>query len=143
MSHHKGETPMNNVIMIRPRRASESARRTQVQLPINMFMQGPFFRWVYSLQNQETGAAHRLVFAHARGRLNTIKVEIPEIANMYNPVLVLKRSEDGTVTYRAYDAHIDSVGQWVLNALQSGLKTNTTRISRRPVEKATWFQYVA
>src|SRR6266545_2423851 len=66
------------VLLMRVRRAAEVGRRTQIQLPIRR-MKTAFFDGVKALVSEHDGRSHQLVYASARGGLNTIKVEIPEI----------------------------------------------------------------
>lgn len=128
-------------VTIRPRRAGYS-RPTQIQIPIALFMHS-FFDGVFEIVN-DAGTARKIVRARARGRLNTVKVEVPEIAHMSEPVLRLTRYENGTVAYKAFDAFLPGEG----DAIYQDLRTNNyekgvvvTRPNRR--WKATWYRVAA
>lgn len=122
-------------LTMRPRRASENARRTQVQIPLRVL-------WFFGAGiTNMFGEFHPLIMAHARGILNTVKVEVPEIGRMIDPVLVFTRYENGTVSYRAHDAATSSYGFDLMERLRAGF--GTTTVTTMPAGKeanATWYQ---
>jgi HKD family nuclease len=129
------------VLLMRVRRASETARRTQIQIPIRV-VRTNFFEGITALVSDHDNRTHSLVQASARGGLNTIKTEIPEIASMTDPVLRLERTAN-TIRYRAFDA--DSVlGTPIKQALLNGfiMRPQTTLTSINEKEKATWWRFI-
>lgn len=130
------------VLLMRVRRASETARRTQVQLPIRV-VRTQFFQGANELISGHDGRRHAIVQASARGGINTLKVEIPEIEPMNEPVLRLERAPTGIV-YEVYDA--GSVLGWpIMDALRIGLRTTppTTSLTlpSKP-HRSTWFRFI-
>jgi hypothetical protein len=126
---------------MRVRRASETARRTQIQIPIRV-VRTNFFAGITALVSDHDNRTHALVQASARGGLNTIKAEIPEIESMADPVLRLERTAT-SIRYRAFDA--DSVlgtpiRQALLNGFNMTPQASSSSIADR--EKATWWRFI-
>ena len=129
------------VLLMRVRRASETARRTQIQIPIRV-VRTNFFAGITALVSDHDNRTHALVQASARGGLNTIKAEIPEIESMADPVLRLERTAT-SIRYRAFDA--DSVlgtpiRQALLNGFNMTPQASSSSIADR--EKATWWRFI-
>jgi hypothetical protein len=129
------------VLLMRVRRASETARRTQIQIPIRI-VRTNFFTGIRSLVSAHDGRTHPLVQATARGGLNTVKTEIPEIDPMVNPVLRLERTTKAIVC-QAFDAN-SILGAPILQALLNGFQMTpqTTLSSINDREKATWWRFI-
>jgi len=130
------------VLLLRPRRASESARRTQIQLPIRL-IRGNFFKGVSKIRSISSDAIHPLVKAHSRKQLNTVKLEVPEIADMGEPLLRITRS-GATLSYEALDAG-STEGQLVFEALEEGFQLDppaTEMTLPRDKPRSTWFRFV-
>jgi hemin uptake protein HemP len=126
---------------MRVRRASESARRTQIQLPIRI-VQSNFFAGVNSLVSAHDGRTHALVRAKARGGLNTIKAEIPEIEPMTDPVLRLESAAKATI-YQAFDG-ASVLGQPIRQAMLNGFGMSPP-VTFKTVDdqtKATWWRFI-
>jgi len=138
----KKETTMStiNTILVRPRRASENRRRTQVQIPLALY-----YGYVFPATTitNRFGDVRNVVLAHARGRVNTVKVEIPEIADYADPVLRFTVTPNGGIVYETFDAWVGA-GQSIMNSLRSGLTTKKTTVTLpRQQERATWYMLVA
>ena len=128
------------VLLMRVRRASKTTRRTQIQIPIRVVR--AFFAGIEALVSDHDNRTHTLIRATARSRLNTRKVEIPEIEPMVDPVLRLERTPT-SIRYRAFDA--DSVlgtpiRQALLNGFNMTPKATFSSIADR--EKATWWRFI-
>lgn len=126
---------------MRVRRASETARRTQVQLPIHV-VQTAFFAGVKDLVSAHDGRAHTLIRARARGGLNTIKVEIPEIEPMRDPVLRLERTTTA-ILYQTFDA-ISVLGKPIQQALLYGFAMSPPVTFKTVADetRATWWRFI-
>lgn len=126
---------------MRVRRASESARRTQIQIPIRV-TRTKFFSEISALVSAHDGRTHLLVQASARGGLNTIKTEIPEIEPMADPVLRLERTAK-TIIYQAFDAN-SVLGTPIRQALLNGFNMSppASSSSIADLEKATWWRFI-
>lgn len=129
------------VLLMRVRRASETARRTQIQIPIRV-VRTKFFAGVKMLISAHDGRAHQLVQASARGGLNTVKTEIPEIEPMTDPVLRLERT-DTAIIYQAFDAK-SVLGTPIRQALMNGFKISppASSSSIADLKKATWWRFI-
>jgi hypothetical protein len=140
-----GTTPVaqvpGTVLLMRVRRASETARRTQVQIPIRV-VSTHFFTNINGLTSEHDGRTHILIQATARGGLNTIKAEIPEIDLMADPVLRLERTAN-SIMYRAFDAN-SVLGLPIWQALLNGfaMRPRTTSSTIADVTKATWWRFI-
>ena len=129
------------VLLMRVRRASESARRTQIQIPIRV-VESKFFSGVTRIRSAHDARSHPLVQASARGSLNTIKLEIPEIEPMIDPVLRLERTANAII-YQAFDSR-SVLGAPMRQALLNGFAMTPPATSQTPVERsrATWWRFV-
>jgi HKD family nuclease len=139
-----GPVPPNRrgaVLLMRVRRASESARRTQVQFPKSV-LATQFFDGTRAIVSSQDGRSHELHEAFARGIVNTIKVEIPEIKQMVDPVMRMERTDQGTV-YEAYDSG-SALGRPIREALERGfaLVPPRTEASISDRDRATWWQFI-
>lgn len=129
------------VLLMRVRRASETARRTQIQIPIRV-VHTDFFSGITALVSEHNNRTHPLIQARARGGINTIKTEIPEIAEMADPVLRLERTAN-SIRYQAFDA--DSfLGAPIKQALLNGFRRTpkATLRSIADIERATWWRFI-
>jgi len=88
------------------------------------------------------GRAHVIVRATARGGLNTIKAEIPEIDPMTDPVLRLERTPTAVI-YRAFDAN-SVLGTPIRQALLNGFAMTPPTTSKTVADqrKATWWRFI-
>ncbi len=137
-----GANAVGRVLLMRVRRASETARRTQIQFPIRL-VRTQFFNQINTVVSSHDGRAHGLHAATARGSTNTIKVEIPEIDPMPDPVLRLERTATG-ILYEAYDAN--SVrGRPIMDALRRGFNqvpSTTTLTKPNDPDRSTWYRFI-
>jgi hypothetical protein len=129
------------VLLMRVRRASETARRTQIQIPIRV-VQTNFFQGINGLVSAHDGRSHVIVRATARGGLNTIKAEIPEIDPMTDPVLRLERTPTAVI-YRAFDAN-SVLGTPIHQALLRGFAISPAATFKTVADqsKATWWRFI-
>ncbi len=130
------------VLLMRVRRASETARRTQVQIPIRV-IRTKFFKGVTEIVSAHDGRSHALITASARGGLNTMKVELPEIDPMTDPVLRLERTPSAIV-YQTFDAN-SVLGRPIMDALRKGLEfASPVTFLTTPMEpqRATWWRFI-
>jgi hypothetical protein len=137
----KARNVPGTVLLMRVRRASENERRTQVQLPIKV-VRTAFFSGVAEIISAHDARVHPLVEASARGSVNTIKAEIPEIATMNDPVLRLERTPTG-IFYTAFDA-ASVLGAPIREALLNGfdMKPCSTFQTIADRSRATWWRFV-
>jgi hypothetical protein len=129
------------VLLMRVRRASESARRTQIQIPIRV-VRTNFFASSDAMISAHDGRAHPLVQASARGGLNTIKTEMPEIEPMTDPVLRLERTATAII-YQAFDAN-SVLGTPIRQALLNGFEISppASFSSIANLNNATWWRFI-
>lgn len=134
--------PTGSVLLMRVRRASETSRRTQIQVPIRV-RRLAFFKNVDSVRSSSSGENHQFRTAHARGNDNTIKLEMPEIASFADPVVRFERDKD-VVRYNAFDAK-SAEGKQIMGELQAGrgAAANPTALTvpKKPAS-ATWWRFV-
>lgn len=139
---HAGKAMIGRVLLMRVRRASETERRTQVQFPIRLIRTN-FFAAIESIQSAHDNRTHGLRQASARGGLNTIKVEIPEIDTLPDPVLRLERAPSGIV-YQAFDAN-SVLGRPIMEALRRGLTqkppSTVLTVPSSPMS-STWYRFI-
>ena len=133
---------VGRVLLMRVRKASESERPTQTQVPKAVF-EDAFFVGVTAIVSSHDGRSHGINRARARGIVNTLKLEIPEMREFRNPVIRLERAATG-MHYEAYDA--DSVlGRPILAALEVGrtMRPRATRMTKPSApDTSTWWRFI-
>jgi HKD family nuclease len=130
------------VLLMRVRRASETTRRTQVQIPIRV-IRTKFFEGLTEIVSAHDGRSHAIITASARGVINTMKVEIPEIDPMIDPVVRLERTATAIV-YQTFDAN-SVLGRPIMDALRKGLKFDppvTFLTTPQEPRRATWWRFI-
>lgn len=137
----KTEKVAGTLLLMRVRRASETARRTQIQLPIRK-IKTDFFDGITDIVSAHDGRAHKLVHAIARGVLNTIKTEIPEIKLMADPVLRFERTANAII-YQAFDS-ASVLGVPIRRALLNGFAMNPPATLQTVADRsrATWWRFI-
>jgi len=129
------------VLLMRVRRASETERRTQIQIPLRL-LRTDFFKGVNGLVSAHDAREHLFREAKARGGVNTIKIDIPEIDPMPDPVLRLERTPTAMI-YRAYDANA-ILGKPIRQALLNGFEMLPSATVKTVADqaKATWWRFI-
>ena len=127
-----------NVLLMRLRRASATARRTQVQIPIRVL--NVFFAGINHVTSSHSGVAHNIIRAQARGITNTIKMEMPEINNFAQPLARFENTPAGMV-YQVYDVG-SAQGNQILGSLQQGIQDGSTQMSISDANRATWWRFI-
>lgn len=128
--------PAGTVLLMRLRKASLTTRTTQTQIPIRVA--DTFFRSVTEVQSAHSGLRHGIHEASARGGRNTMKLEIPEMAEFVQPVARFERTPEGVV-YETYDVGSPQ-GDQIMKTLEEGRGDNTTQLSISDAERATWWR---
>jgi hypothetical protein len=130
---------IGRVLLMRVRRVSETERRTQVQFPKRL-VRTNFFVQINSVTSSHDGRVHELREAKVS---NTIRVELPEIDPMADPVLRVERTPNAII-YEAYDAN-SVLGRPIMEALRRGLNqvppTTVLTIPRNPTS-STWYRFI-
>jgi len=126
------------VLLMRLRRASATARRTQVQIPIRVV--DVFFGNTNQVISTHSGIGHNIIRARVRGGLNTIKLEMPEINNFVQPFARFEHTPAG-IAYQVYDLGSPQ-GNQILASLQQGRNDRTTQLSISDSNRATWWRFI-
>lgn len=138
---HKAATPIGQVLLMRIRKASEKDRPTQTQIP-KVVAESTFFGGVTTVRSTHDGEYHQVHEARARGKFNTLKLEIPEMRHIQDPVIRFERTPSG-IQYAVYDAK-SSQGKSIMNALRAGLVSQPWTELTRPStpESSTWWRFI-
>ncbi len=128
--------PAGTVLLMRLRKASLTTRTTQTQIPIRVA--DTFFQGVTEVQSAHSGLRHGIHEAAARGGRNTMKLEIPEMADFAQPVARFERTPEGVV-YETYDVGSPQ-GDQIMTTLEEGRGDNTTQLSISDADRATWWR---
>lgn len=128
--------PAGTVLLMRLRKASLTTRTTQTQIPIRVA--DTFFHGVTEVQSAHSGVRHGIHVATARGGRNTMKLEIPEMADFAQPVARFERTPEG-VEYETYDVGSPQ-GDQIMTTLEEGRGDNTTQLSISDADRATWWR---
>jgi hypothetical protein len=129
---------VGTTLLMRLRRASATARRTQVQIPIRIL--NVFFGNANQVISAHSNVAHNIIPAQARGGINTIKLEMPEINNFVQPVARFAHTPAGIV-YQVYDIGSPN-GNQIFASLQQGLNDGTTQLTISDSNRATWWRFI-
>ena len=135
-------SPTGQALIMRIRKAHATDRPTQTQLPIRVTRE-PFFSGITAVTSSHNGQSHGVIRANARGGLNTLKLEIPEMRAFADPVIRFQRTAGG-VNYEVYDAGTPR-GRTIMRALNAGLgmappQTHLTLPNDR--NRATWWRFI-
>lgn len=131
------------VLLMRVRKAHVATRPTQTQIPVAV-LGSAFFNGAMAVTSAHSGAVHPVSVAIARGVVNTLKLEIPEMRNMADPVVRFDRTTSG-IQYEVYDASSPQ-GSAVMTALRNGLVNgvaNPTSLTlpNNPA-RSTWWRFI-
>lgn len=135
-------TQVGRVLLMRVRKAHATDRPTQTQLP-KAVAEDQFFGGITVVQSVHDGQRHHVNQAIARGIVNTLKLEIPEMRTFKEPVIRFERTVNGIV-YAAYDGTTPA-GKQVLRRLRQGFKINppvSFATMRNNLPKATWWRFI-
>ena len=135
-------TQIGRVLLMRVRKAHVTDRPTQTQLP-KVVAKDQFFGGITVVQSAHDGQKHHVNEAFARGIVNTLKLEIPEMRKFKEPVIRFERTVNGIV-YAAYDGTTPA-GKQVLRRLRQGFKANppaSFATKRNNLPKATWWRFI-
>lgn len=131
-------SPPGSALLMRLRKASVTDRPTQTQIPIRVVQ--TFFAGVSSVQSSHSGVVHGLHQASARGAINTIKLEIPEMRNFADPVARFEKTGSGVI-YEVHDASSPS-GKQITARLQAGHIDGSTQTSIKDLASSTWWRFI-
>lgn len=137
-----GEALQGKVLLMRVRKAHVVDRPTQTQIPKAVY-ETDFFAGIDRITSGHDDQSHRVIEAAARGIVNTLKMEVPEMRTFDDPVLRFERTASGVV-YEAYDA-TSSQGQQIMSTLRAGLgdAARPTRLTLpQDPEAATWWRFI-
>lgn len=108
--------------------------QTQTQIPLRVF--DGFFGGERNLRDARTGRARKMTLStKANGIRNTMKLQLPEIAKMLDPVARFERTSDGFM-FELHDAK-SLEGRLIANLLNDGLLDRSTRKTQGG---ATWWR---
>jgi hypothetical protein len=99
-----------------------SRNGTQIQIPV--MANERFFADSEDVISEHNGDTRTIHEAHARGKTNTLKLEIPECRGVKIPALVFHKTDRGT-TYRVFDGR-SGQGAELYKRLESGLADGST-----------------
>ena len=129
-----------SVLLMRVRKASATGRPTQTQLPIRLYNTG-FFGAASVVRSSHSGDLHQISRASARGSINTLKLEIPEMRTFSDPLLRIERIGSDLI-YQAYDS-TSAQGKQIMASLQAGRRTGATELTL-PAQpsSSTWWRFI-
>jgi hypothetical protein len=132
---------VGHVLLMRVRKAHATTRPTQTQLPKQVYNQ--FFQHVASIRSSHDNRVHNVIQATARGIVNTLKLEIPEMRNFVDPVVRFEKTATGVI-YEAYDAS-SILGTPIMAALRRGLvmRPVVTYMTKPATPNiSTWWRFI-
>lgn len=127
-----------NTLLVRLRIANKKNRPQQTQIPFRLL--ADFFDAAPNVTSSVSGKIRNLRIAYLNGNPNTIKLNLPEIRDLDQPVARFVKTPNG-IFYEVYDANsLD--GREIMAALEEGILEQSTKMSVRNQEKATWWRIV-
>lgn len=128
------------VLLMRLRKAHAVNRRTQTQIPKRVIESG-FFGGESEVVSSHSSRRHEIHEASARGIINTLKLEIPEMRDFVDPVIRFERTSDG-IAYSVFDVGSPQ-GNQIMRSLEEGRIDNSTHLTmpRNPIS-ATWWRFI-
>jgi HKD family nuclease len=136
-------TVTGHVLLMRVRKAQAKDRPTQTQIP-KVVANSTFFGDITTVISKHTSETHKVSPAIARGIVNTLKLEIPEMRKMTNPVVRFERTDEG-VKYECYDAENNPKGKAIMEKLNAGLFTSpiATHLTKPSTpDSSTWWCFI-
>lgn len=107
--------------------------RTQTQIPLRVF--DGFFAGSRTLRDARTGRSRTMTLSKAGEARNTMKLQLPEIAGMTDPVARFELRDDGVI-FEIHDASSPD-GRKIVHLLDEGVRNGSTRKTQRG---ATWWR---
>ena len=107
--------------------------RTQTQIPLRVV--DSFFAGSLALRDARSGRSRTMTLSKAGEARNTMKLQLPEIAEMTDPVARFERRDDGVI-FEVYDS-TSSEGRKIADLLSEGIRDGSTRKTQRG---ATWWR---
>lgn len=138
MIEERSETPIVGTASTASRsmvmRLRHGRGRTQTQIPLRVVDQ--FFGGNRSLRDARTGRERTMTLSMKAGAgRNTMKLQLPEIAEMTDPVAYFERNQDGVI-FELNDASSHK-GRKIAQLLDQGLQDGSTKKTQRG---ATWWR---
>lgn len=106
---------------------------TQTQIPFRVL--ASFFGDEIRVRSASAGTARDMTLSRSGNKKNTMKLQLPEMAQMQEPVARFKRTADG-ITYELYDAE-SAEGREIKESLNAGLRNGSTYQTQGA---ATWWR---
>lgn len=134
--------PIGQVLLMRVRKAHVANRPTQTQIPKDV-AGSAFFSGIKSVMSVHSGQSHGVRPAKARGIVNTLKLEIPEMRPMNDPIARFEHTGAG-VQYEVYDrATAKGTAIWAsLNAGLSTVPVSTHLTKPWSPSSSTWWRFI-
>lgn len=107
--------------------------RTQTQIPLRVV--DSFFAGSRTLRDARTGRSRTMTLSKAGEARNTMKLQLPEIAKMADPVARFERRDDG-ILFSVHDSSSPD-GQKIAELLTEGVRDGSTRKTQHG---ATWWR---
>lgn len=114
------------------------SRGTQTQIPFRVV--SIFFGSATKVRSTHSGQKHGLNKASAKGKPNTMKLEMPETRDFHQPVARFEKTPDGIV-YETYDIGSPQ-GNQIMASLEEGRRNGTTQMTVNDAERATWWRFI-
>lgn len=119
-----------------------TARGTQTQMPMPVIASA-FFNGHTSVRSLHDGVTRGVHEARANGKVNTLKLEIPETASMQDPMIRFERTASG-IQYQVWDKNTPQ-GKAIWSSLNGGLRSSppSTFLTKPSTPtRSTWWRFI-
>lgn len=133
---------VGQVLLMRVRKAHKTNRPTQTQIPKDV-AESAFFKGISAVLSVHSGQTHGVRPAKARGIVNTLKLEIPEMRTMNDPIVRFEHSAAG-VQYEVYEGSSPQ-GASLWASLRAGRTTSpvSTYLTKPATPgSSTWWRFI-
>lgn len=129
------EKPDTAVLVMRLRKGRGG---TQTQIPFAVF--NGFLGGNLKITSGHSHTIRAMTYSSSGGNHNTLKLQMPELSSIKNPMACIERGAAGT-TYYVYDSGTER-GREIMRILEAGRHNGTTRMTSGGEKKGTWWRVV-
>ena len=130
--------PAKRDIVVLVMRLRKGRGGTQTQIPFAVFDE--FLGGMAKITSGHSKTVRAMTQSSSGGNRNTMKLQMPELSSIKDPVARIERGATGT-TYHVYDSHTER-GRAIMRLLEAGRLDGTTYMTSGGPQRGTWWRVV-